>query len=316
MLFCFVKSSAEVRNLIFPGGHLKIPAVVCSVLVIRLACVFGLQAQTSKYGMIAALSAGNTIHVSTTLEFLEAIGSNRTIYMEDGTYALSGLSSEEKALSRRFQQGFMEYEIEISNVENLRIVGGASTKIAAEPEWGYSLVLKNCTNVLIENIVAGHEPAVEGCAAGVLYFKDSENIVLSNCDLYGSGVEGIYATNVNYLECNEVIIRECSDAVMSLSSCRSVYFNDCRFENNSGYWAFFSLSGGGIVNFNRCEIINNKSSSTKYLFDVDEKSVPIILNGCKIRSNRTEYFCSRRNKINLNQTKLTENEFLVSQFEN
>lgn len=216
----------------------------------------------------------------------------------------------------RFQQGVMQDEIEIKGVQNLRIVGGTATKILADPEWGYALILKNCTNVLIENIVAGHEPAVEGCAAGVLFFKDSENVVLDNCDLFGSGIEGIYAVNVNYLECNKVVIRDCSDAVMTLSSCRSVYFNDCEFRNNSGYWAFFSLSGGGIVNFNRCDINGNKSTNSKYLFDVDEDSVPIILNACKIRNNQVGYFCSRRNKINLNQTKLTGNDFMNGPYEN
>ena len=227
--------------------------------------------------------------VSTALEFVKALGSNRTIIVE-GVINLSDVL-ENGDLCKELGMEAAEYDIDtksmlirnyetdghmltLNKVKNLTIKGKDGATILISPRYAYPLSFLKCKGIKLVNFTAGHTD--EGyCTGGVLEFKQCEDIEIDRCDLFGCGIEGITATNTKNLVCKKSIIRDCSYSIMELLNCANMTFEDCDFYRCREF-TMISIMDCTNTNFTRCRISQNEGT----LFGLDNSE--ITLNECEI----------------------------------
>ena len=277
------------------------------VFSVMLFFFINLKAQNSK-----------VIIVDNVDQFVDAIGSDRTIQLKGSTIYLSNVSPGKSGSNYRFAEEYDGYELVITGVSNLKIIGlgNKPVKIITKPVYGDVIVFENCTNITIENVDAGHGPEKGECSGGVFNFFNSKNITINKSIMYGSGMEGITAKTVTGLKCNNSIIRGCTYSIMSLDNCNEFEFNNCEFTDNEKF-DLVNISNCIGVKFNSCVFGNNRTGTDEYsdyaLFNVIQ-SMSVVLKDCTVESNLTAFFCKKANTIELSSTKLENNSFKKGNF--
>ncbi len=265
--------------------------------------------------------SSTVIKVNNALEFVEAIGSNRTIQLEGNTIYLSDISSSKSGNNYRFDQEYDGHELVIFDVSNLKIIGLGlkPVKIITKPVYGDVLVFNNCSDILLENIDAGHGPEKGGCTGGVLNFSDSKNISIKNSVLFGSGMEGITAEKIKNLNCDNTIIRGCTYSIMTLNNCGEIKFNNCEFSDN-GEFDLINFSDCINVTFSKCNISNNQTGySEEYdfydysIFNINQ-SMGVKLEECNITNNMSCYFSKKASSFDMKDCTLENNDFKKGNF--
>ncbi|MFN6036867.1 MAG: right-handed parallel beta-helix repeat-containing protein [Bacteroidota bacterium] len=277
------------------------------ILFSIMLLILNLKAQTNK-----------VITVDDADQFVDAIGSDRTIQLKGSTIYLSNVSSEKSGTNYRFDEEHDGHELVIFGVRNLKILGlgNKPVKIITKPIYGDVIAFNNCDNIVIENVDAGHGPEKGGCTGGVFNFTKCKNIRINKSILYGSGMEGITAETVTNLKCNNTIIRGCTYSIMSLSNCNEFEFSNCEFSDNREF-DLINISNCIDVKFNSCAFSNNSTGIEEYsdysLFNVTQ-SMSVLLKDCIIESNLTAFFCKKANSIEMSNSKLENNSFKKGNF--
>ncbi len=236
------------------------------------------------------------IRVHSVDTFIAAIGSNRVIELDPGTYVLS--EAFEKQISNpsvSITTDYVDAELHILGVSNLTIRGASrgETKILTQPTFGNVLVFDFGGRIVLENLVLGHGPEPGFCTGGVLKFQTCRDVTIRNCRLFGSGTEGIFAERTDVLRVRKTTIEQCSYNILSLSECTDVTFEDCRFSNNqSQVGGFINLYASSDVRFTRSVIDNNRSGLSAYLFETTEMKSPVRISGCRITDNEVIDWCN------------------------
>ncbi len=252
--------------------------------------------------------------VDTAEKFLKAIGPNRTIKLKPGAYTLSDLSTYAGGKYAFFEEVHDGKQLVIAGVENLKIIGLGSEppRLLVQPRYANVLEFRNCQNIAIENIEAGHTPDPGYCVGGVFHFSDSENIQIGDCILFGSGTWGVYAIKVNNLTCRKTVIKECTYQILHLIESSDILFDRCGFYDNKDY-GLVSVSKSRKVEFRQCEFRDNVTG-TQYgegtLFDVEE-SDPIVVRNCRIENNFIQRFASNPGLVRLIETRIENNTFQI-----
>ena len=228
------------------------------------------------------------VTVSNEVEFIEALGSNRNVRIADGaTLNLSRLLNDEEFFwqSRHTnwvdeidefhadevwiisEQVFDGRQLTLWNVHNLTIQGGNNCKIIVEPRYACVFNLLNCYNITFNNLVLGHTE--DGfCMGAVIGVKNSNNVFMYNCDLFGCGTYGIVAEDCGTILMANCDIRECSEGIMWLINSNDCSFVNCDFyDNKSGVATYNTVD----VGFNNCRFFRNAgvlfNSSRKIMVD-------------------------------------------------
>lgn len=258
-----------------------------------------------------ATAVEEEIAVRTVEEFFRAIGPNRTIKLAPGSYQLSNLSPVASEPYVSFEEAYDGYELIVSGVENLKIVGQGERppRLVTEPRYGEVLRFRNCQNITLENIEAGHWPQKGFCQGGVLDFSECEKIDIENCILFGSGIEGIRAIAVNDLTCKNTVIKECTYHILTLSDCNNVLFTECLFHDNQQY-DLVNVFNSRNVQFQNCEFRYNFSQTVleNFLFNIKD-SDPVLLTKCLIQYNNVTNFVTDPTLLELIETTLKNNTF-------
>jgi len=191
-----------------------------------------------------------TIYVSNASQFLRALGSECVINMKPGLYNLTSFTLE--------------------RVNNLTIRGafgkdGEKTEIVSHDVGYYVGYFRHCSNIVIENIKAGHNTRPESeCAGGVFLFENSSNIRLSGVDMYGSGIEGLSLMNVSNMKVTDSRIYECTERIMSVGGGGNISFEKCRFHDNKGQIGASRIT---TLSFTDCEFSDNGRNEAFSIYD-------------------------------------------------
>ena len=133
-------------------------------------------------------------HVSTVDEFLSALGSDRTVYLGEGTFDLSTAANIGILGGNGYswEQAYDGPGLVISGVRNLSIIGQGKEKttILAVPRYADVLRFEDCQNVSVVNLTAGHTETGD-CAGDVLSFLRVTGAEVDGCGLFGCGCWGI-----------------------------------------------------------------------------------------------------------------------------
>ncbi len=180
------------------------------------------------------------VHIKTADEFLSAIASDTTVYIDVPQIDLTSASDYGEGAAEEWLQpefGDREYawvycydgyELFIGNVSNFHIVGG---EIVTQPRYANVLNYLNCSNVTLDGVHLGHTPEQGVCRGGVLFFEKTDVVILEGCDLYGCGILGIMTRNVNNIHVQNTLIHDCSNGGAFLEDTNEAVFLGCDVVN-------------------------------------------------------------------------------------
>ncbi|MDB9527638.1 right-handed parallel beta-helix repeat-containing protein [Oscillatoria sp. CS-180] len=254
------------------------------------------------------------IQVNTTAEFVGAIGPNRTLEVAPGSLVLSELSLGRQNSYAVVQEAYDGYELVISGVDNLTIVGKDNTlsRVLTRPRYADVLKFKNCRNLTLENLELAHTKDLGYCQGAVLSFSDCTDVAVNRCVLYGSGTYGIEAARLINLTCRETIIRDCTYGMVCINQGQNLAFENCQLFDNAGL-SMINLNECSQVAFSNCLVHDNSSdfldyAIPHYLFYVWE-SAGIQMQDCQVYDNSIAYLASAEGAIAVTDTVLANNTF-------
>ena len=178
--------------------------------------------------------------VSTVDELIAAIAPDTEIVLKDGTYDLSTAKDYGTGWSDYYywSEEFDGPALTISGVDNLviRSESGDVKKctLSAVPRYADVLKFKSCTNITVSGFTAGHTVEPGYCTGGVLYFEDSDNILVSRCGLYGCGILGVRAELCSAIAVTGCEIYECSYGGIQMGNTSGIKIENCSFRDLGG----------------------------------------------------------------------------------
>jgi len=252
-----------------------------------------------------SLFAQTSVTVSTALEFLNAIGSNKTIYLNPGDYVLTahvGLGSNNVVWENEYDGGQMN----IVDVSNLKIIGKQGARVLVDPMYTWVMKFNHCNNITLDGYTMGHT-AGGYCTGGVVYVDSCTNVKVTNCRMFGSGTYGMGIFKSNNITVEKTDIYKCTYGLLQLGESQNVVFKNTRFRE-TGEFDQISISGCKNVHFKSCVFEKNGPKATDYyeyssyfffkLSDnyyyetdiVQSTSYNITINTCTFRDNTTASF--------------------------
>lgn len=168
-----------------------------------------------------------------------------------------------------FLTGFKNLTIKSDNPTGMRML------MRVRPRYAYVLSFIGCSDITIDGLVMGHTD--EGyCEGGVLEFYDCKNVNVSNCDLYGCGIEGICFRKSHDLVMTNSIIRDCSYQIMTIRESYNCLFDRCSFFRNRQF-SLLDLIDVKDLTFRGCLITHNEGT----LFNIQDGS-GILFEDCNM----------------------------------
>ena len=177
-----------------------------------------------------------TVTVTTVDEFLAALDSDTTIFLEPGEYNLTaasnygGLGGSCYSWENTYVDG---YQLLIRGISNLTIEAESAdtTSIVTDPRYANVLYFYGVDNLTLRGVKVGHteEPGV--CSGGVVQLEYCRNALLESCKLFGCGTIGVNAICCEELTVNQCEIYECSSSGITLLNCEGVLAVECDFHD-------------------------------------------------------------------------------------
>ena len=217
-----------------------------------------------------------TVSVSNVDELLDAIAPNTVIEMAPGVYDLSVAVNYGRLDASPYYTWNMaptydepEFGLEIHDVEGLTIRGAGRgvSFLNALPRYVFVITFRNCKDVSVEGITAGHSPDRGECMGGVLDFEACTGAKVQGCGLFGCGTVGVYAQGCDGLTVLDTQIYECSSAAVQAANCRDLWVDGSEvYEIGSGDFGAYALfqandTDGFVVT--NCSVYSNRAN---YLF--------------------------------------------------
>ncbi|MEM0980798.1 MAG: right-handed parallel beta-helix repeat-containing protein [Cyanobacteria bacterium P01_H01_bin.58] len=263
----------------------------------------------------AQAQAEAPVVVDTTEAFLRAIGPNRTIQLLPGEFTLSDITPTWRSPYARFVSVFDGYELVISEVENLRIVGADNTlsRLLTRPRYADVLKFFNCRNISFDNLELAHTMDAGTCRGSVLAFANCDTVAVDRCVLFGSGTHGIEAEGLGKLTCTESIIRDCTYGILCFNQVSQARFERCQFFQNRGF-SMIDLLNCEQVKFFDCRMYDNAHIpdlsliGNDFMFNVmDSEGIELVQS--QLHHNRIRHLAPYAGAIAILNTSIAENSF-------
>ena len=196
----------------------------------------------------------NQVTVTTVDEFLAAIAPNTEIIVDAELIDLSKATGYGKTNGDYYYwaEEFDGPELFIAEVSNLTIRGSGedhnANVISSVPRYSDVLNFFNCSNITVTGLTAGHTEEPGYCVGGVLFFVNSQNILVEDCGLFGCGTWGVSAESSKNIQIINNDIYECSVGGIKLTSCDDVNADGNTFRDLGG--STFRVYSCGTVTCN------------------------------------------------------------------
>ncbi|MCQ2250554.1 MAG: right-handed parallel beta-helix repeat-containing protein, partial [Bacteroidales bacterium] len=212
------------------------------------------------------------IHVKNGVELINAIGDNRTIIIDEDIPSLDK-SIEELANAGKIKgqgpgyfekgvgfsgdnNGYTIWGLVVYDVHNLKIEGKKpNTLLQSACALADLINFNSCSNIALSNLNMGHV-YMQNCKGDVIAALFCKDIKISNCGIYGCGVNGVVAERCDGIRITDSKIHHCSKTGLCFSIVKHGEINNCVFSDM--YERTYVLDLSTRVNFIKCN------------FDVDE----------------------------------------------
>jgi len=244
------------------------------------------------------------ITVRTAQEFVNALGSDRTILLEPGVYNLSSVR-QDYTNNVYWSEVFDGNELNLFQIENLTIQGSekGQSSIVVDPRYAFVLVFEHSSNISISNIYAGHTDSGY-CHGGVFSFRFCAGVKIENTHMYGCGTVGLDIQSVTDMSVKNSTIYECTYQIMAVRDSRNIRFENCVFRNNAG---FDLVELNGVSNFviDKSEFRENVHSWKGYSFFTVQSSQNVLIKNTQFTGNSP---ITRQGLIILENCTFTDND--------
>ena len=143
-------------------------------------------------------------------------------------------------------------ELYIAEVSNLTIRGAGNDHtvnvISSVPRYSNVLNFFNCANIMVKGLTVGHTEEPGYCLGGVLFFMNSQDILVEDCGLFGCGTLGVKADSSKNIQIINNDIYDCSVGGVELTNCDDVNVDGNTFRDLGG--SEFRVYGCGTVTCN------------------------------------------------------------------
>ena len=233
----------------------------------------------------------NVVTVSTTEEFLAALGSNTTIRLSAGEYLLSQASDYGKLTDNPayfWETAGEGYQLKLNHLHDLVIEGAGieETTLLTQPRYSNVLALENCQNIRIRNLTAGHTEGGELCNGGVVDLYGCTNVGFDTVGLFGCGIWGVSMYACDNIGLDNSRIYDCSVSGLQIHSTQNVQVNHTDFytigSSREPGSSIVTVEGSQKIQLKDCSISENNVMnlvSASY-------SPEISLLNCEFRANR------------------------------
>ncbi len=209
------------------------------------------------------------VTVGTAAELLAALGSNKKILLKEGVYNLSsvkqGFSDSPQVY---WQEVFDGNELCLEGIDNLTLqgIGAKPSEIVVSPRYAFVFSFLNSSNLLFENIKAGHTTGGY-CVGGVFSFNDCLDVQIDKTEMYGCGTEGLLLDDVTNMKVSNSTIYECTYDIMTVNKGRNISFENCVFRDNKEF-TLISVANTNGFTMDKCEFKNNVTGAGERMFAV------------------------------------------------
>ena len=243
----------------------------------------------------------NAVHVSTVDEFLAALGSEKFIVLDPGTYDLTtasdyGAESDNPAYCW-FGDEYMDgFQLELTDIHDTVILGSGkeNTTILTHPRLVNVLALRDVAGITLESLTVGHSQGGEMCTGGVIHLENAEEIALRDLGLYGCGTVGAELWDSSKITVDSCDIYDCSNsgvaaryssliniqntrihdlgrdygaahAAFDLFLTDDVYISGCQVENNE-LFHLLQFDDCHNITLDHCDFTGNRAVDAAFLF--------------------------------------------------
>lgn len=196
----------------------------------------------------------NQVTVSTADEFLAAIAPDTEILLDAELIDLSEAAGYGQTDGEYYywSEGYDGPELRIANVSNLTIRGTGENHdvnvISCVPRYAYVLTFENCSNIYTVGFTAGHTKEPGSCMGGVLCFRNSQDILVEDCGLFGCGTLGVMGESSRNMQIVNNEIYECSVGGVEFTNCDAVNVDGNTFRDLGG--PIFRIYSCGTITCN------------------------------------------------------------------
>ncbi len=245
--------------------------------------------------------------VETAQEFLQALRPGARILLATGDYNLTEMAGMTTSYLS-WDDPYDGEEVHLANLSNVIIRGEDGARLLAVPRYAWVLRFDQCNNLKFENVTFGHTE--EGyCLGGVLAFEGCTGISISECNLYGSGTEGLLLNGVVDFKMEDSRIYECTYDLMTVNGSRNLLFENCSF-TETGQFNLINLSASEDVLFDECTFSENYNENfMPYFFYLEGNRGGIAVRNCTFTENRVQKFVNRPSELELDDNDFEGNDF-------
>ena len=254
------------------------------------------------------------LKVEDEIEFVKNIGSNKELILTPNTYNLSNLGGYLRRENIYHEEVYDGLEIIIKGVNNLSIISdGGESKLLVTPQYANVLTFRDSKNIIITNLVLGHDAKPGECAGGVLVFENCKNIIINNSILFGCGIEGLKLSNVDTFIFNSSIIRKCTQSIMSISNSNNTFFRKSKFEKNQIIFYGVGTSDFSFIEFDECIFSDNyswkESKAIKSELISPSINSNILIRNSQLINNSISHLAERLSLLNIENVLFKGNRF-------
>lgn len=196
----------------------------------------------------------NQVTVTTADEFIAAIAPNTEIIVDAELIDFSKASGYGKTNGEyyRWDDPYDGPQLVITGVSNLTIRSAADDHtinvLSAVPRYAYVMMFENCSNIHVKGLTVGHTEEPGYCLGGVLGFRNSQDILVEDCGLYGCGTVGVMGESSKNMQIVNNDIYECSVGGVEFTNCYDVNVDGNTFRDLGG--PEFRVYGCGVITCN------------------------------------------------------------------
>jgi len=229
-------------------------------------------------------AARKTVKAATVDELLKAIAPHTVIELTGRSYNLTEATGYGNFAGKyyRWEETFDGFELVVEGVEDLIIrASRGGTEILTNPRYACVIHFRDCSDVALEGVTAGHSEGEGFCTGSVLKYEACTNASVKDCDLYGCGTYGLELEKSYGIRALDTTIRDCSFGALYANACTDVLLDDCTIYGIESFGGAFSLTGCRGCALINSLIRNCRGSSLLELNYVRD----FYLAGCEINKN-------------------------------
>jgi hypothetical protein len=267
------------------------------------------------------------IEVDNVVDLINNLRSDTMLVIQEGTYYIDDAYEEYFELDDPNQNinwidNFDGFGLVAFGLNNLNISADGDVTILSRSSYSYVMSFESSQRIKIDGIVFGHETQSE-CAGGVLSFKSCQDVSVTNSELYGSGIEGLYIEGVDDFILQDSIIRECTYNFMTVIGSSGLLFENVQFLDNVTYdiFDFIMMEIVSDVLFDGVEIVNNglaidydETPETSLFYVIEGKE--IVIQNSLIEGNNIEFFANSEDAVTIGENNIIdEGQFIEGMYE-